>query len=659
LVQLNCILNFVFHFEIFPKVFALMSSQPSFDGLRVAALESRNREEMSRMIERFGGVPFVSPSMREVPLEDHAPAVDFAHRLMMGEIDIVILMTGVGFRYLMTAIEKQVDTARFLNAMRDVTTVARGPKPIVVMKEFGLNATHRIPEPNTWREIITYLDAHVPLNNSTVALQEYGKANPSLIAGLEARGANVITVKVYQWALPDDTQPLRENIQAILAGERQVVLCTSAHQVVNLFEMASLMGVERELQHCLRHMVVASVGPTTSDMLRDYELPPDVEPEHPKMGPLVMAAAERAAVILQKKGTVRVLNSQVEHKTPAWQNSLFLQACRGEATSRTPVWLMRQAGRYMKEYREVRAKTTFLELCKNPQLCSEVMCTAVERTGVDAAIIFSDLLPMLEPMGIDLEFAHGEGPVIHNPIREARDLDRFTELEDMSELQFVMETVTQTRKDLPEHIPLIGFAGAPFTLASYAIEGGSSRNYLHTKTLMMREESIWHTLMNRLTRSIARYLNAQIAAGAQCVQIFDSWVGCLGPDEYRRYVLPHMKLLFSSLTPGIPVINFGTGNPQLIPLYAEAGGNVIGLDWRIRLDSGWNMAGNKVGVQGNLDPTVLLTDRATIRQRVKDILEQAAGRPGHIFNLGHGVLQQTPVENAIAVVEAVKELSQK
>jgi uroporphyrinogen decarboxylase len=395
-------------------------------------------------------------------------------------------------------------------------------------------------------------------------------------------------------------------------------------------------------------------------MLRDCEIAVDVEPEHPKMGPLLMAAAEKAGDILQRKRRTSIVAqgaSDPLDKTAPWYDSPFLKACRREPVPYTPVWLMRQAGRYMKEYREVRGKTTFLDLCKNPQLCSEVMCTAVNRLGVDAAIIFSDLLPILEPMGLDLEFAHGEGPVIHNPIREASEVSRLIELENMDELSFVMETVRQTRRDLPGHIPLIGFAGAPFTLASYAIEGGSSRSYLFTKTLMLRNEPAWRDLMDRLARSVARYLNAQIAAGAQAVQIFDSWVGCLSADDYRRYVLPSMKLMLGAITPGAPVINFATGNPELLPLLSEAGGDVIGLDWRVRLDDGWKRVGYDRAVQGNLDPAVLLADSTTIRERVQDVLQQAGNRPGHIFNLGHGVLQQTPVENAIEVVKAVHELS--
>jgi uroporphyrinogen decarboxylase len=337
----------------------------------------------------------------------------------------------------------------------------------------------------------------------------------------------------------------------------------------------------------------------------------------------------------------------------------FLQACRRQATPYTPIWLMRQAGRYMPEYREVRAKTTFLELCKNPDLCAEVMITAVNRLGVDAAIIFSDLLPMLEPMGMQLEFSAGEGPVIHNPVREAEDVDRLVELESVEALHFVMETVQKTRAGLPAHLPLIGFAGAPFTLASYAVEGGASRNYLFTKTLMYRDEGAWAELMGRLSRAIARYLNAQIVAGAQAVQLFDSWVGCLGPDDYRRYVLPYVKAVIDALVPGIPVINFATGNPALLPLLAEAGGNVIGLDWRVRLDEGWEAVGHNRAVQGNLDPAVLLANRADIRRHAKAVLAQAGHRPGHIFNLGHGVLQQTPVENVVALVDAVHELSQR
>jgi uroporphyrinogen decarboxylase len=287
------------------------------------------------------------------------------------------------------------------------------------------------------------------------------------------------------------------------------------------------------------------------------------------------------------------------------------------------------------------------------------MCTAVEQLGVDAAILFSDLLPILEPMGMDLEFAAGEGPQIHNPVREPADVDRVTELESAEALHFVMEAVRQTRADLPAHIPLIGFAGAPFTLGSYAIEGGASRDFLHTKTLMYRDRGAWDALMGRLARSVVIYLNAQIAAGAQAVQLFDSWAGTLGPDDYREYVLPFLKQVIAGLTPGVPVISFATGNPQLIPLMAESGATVIGVDWRVRLADAWQMIGQERAIQGNLDPMALLADRAELRRRTADILQQAGGQPGHIFNLGHGVLPQTPVDNAHALVDLVHELSSR
>jgi uroporphyrinogen decarboxylase len=330
-----------------------------------------------------------------------------------------------------------------------------------------------------------------------------------------------------------------------------------------------------------------------------------------------------------------------------------MRACRREPTRHTPIWLMRQAGRYMREYREVREKTTFLELCKNPALAAEVTVTAVERLGVDAAIIFADILLILEPLGIELEFAKGEGPVIHNPVRTGQDVDRLRELEDANALQFVYEAIAQTRSALKPDIPLIGFCGAPFTLASYMTEGGGSKNYVHTKQLMYDDAGAWHEMMSLISRALVKYLNAQIAAGAQAVQLFDSWVGCLSPDDYREFVLPHTQSVIRGVTPGVPVIHFGTGTAALLELMREAGGDVIGLDWRVRLDEGWQRVGHDVAVMGNLDPVTLFAKRDVLREQARRILEQAGGRPGHIFNLGHGILPETPVENVIALVEMV------
>lgn len=642
---------------------------PSFGGLRVAALESRRRDDLSRLIERFGGKPFVSPSMREVAIEKNKEVVDFAYRVMTGEIGIVIFLTGVGFRQLIAAIEPHVDKQRFLDSLSDIVTIARGPKPVVAMREVGLQPTHRAPEPNTWREVLQLMDQHVPVASQTVGLQEYGVTNHSLVAGLEARGANVVHVRVYQWEFPEDTNPLRENIGAICRGERDCLMFTSAHQAVNMLRMADSMGCERELRLALRETVVASIGPTTTEMLQHLELPVDLEPEHSKMGHLVQAAAEKTGRILKAKrflgssgATVRSQDAHLagdDNMKEAMEASDFIKACYRQPTDVTPVWLMRQAGRYMAEYRAVREKHSFLELCKNPALCAEVMVTAVEKIGVDAAIIFSDLLPILEPMGFDLEFAAGDGPVIHNPIREPSDIDRVRVLEQMAPLQFVADTVRLTRAALPPKIPVIGFAGSPFTLASYMIEGGGSRNYVHTKKLMLGDPSAWRVLMDKLVDSIALYLNSQIAAGAQCVQLFDSWAGCLSTNDYRTHVLPFMTKLLESISPTVPVVNFATGNPMLLSMLRGDARTVVGLDWRVSLDVGWDMVGSDRAVQGNLDPTVLFAGLDAIRAAVKDVLDRAAGRPGHIFNLGHGILPGTPVDHVIALVDMVHEMTDR
>ena len=307
----------------------------------------------------------------------------------------------------------------------------------------------------------------------------------------------------------------------------------------------------------------------------------------------------------------------------------------------------------MPEYRAVRAKTSFLELCKTPSLAAEVTVTAAERLRVDAAIIFADILLILEPMGIQLEFAHGEGPVIHNPVRNSSDVDRLRQLEDASALEFVNEAIRQTRRALKPDIPLIGFSGAPFTLASYVTEGGGSKNYVHTKRLMYNDSGAWHAMMELIALSLVKYLNAQVDAGAQAVQLFDSWVGCLSPDDYREYVLPHTRAVIQNIKPGVPVIHFGTGTATLLELMREAGGDVIGLDWRVPLDQGWERVGHDVAVMGNLDPVALFADREVLKREARRVLNYADRRPGHIFNLGHGILPETPVENVIELVEFV------
>ena len=635
----------------------MTDSPADYQGLRVAAFESRRAKEASRLIERSGGQPHVSPSMREVPLSNQSEAIEFAKQLLTGSIELVIFLTGVGFEHLLATATQQIDRDRYLTSLADILTVARGPKTLKAMRDAGLTPTHVVPEPNTWRDVLSVLDAHVSVSNLKTGLQEYGRTNPSLIAGLEARGAQVVRIPVYRWDFPNDTSQLESNVRAIARGERDVVLFTSAHQVTNALAMATQLGIHDDVHQQLNRVVLCSIGPTTSEALRSAKLAVDFEPSRPKLGHLVREASSACHDLKQRKHRIEMTlsgpASDPTDENAPWHNSPFLKACRREPTDITPIWLMRQAGRYMPEYRAIREKTTFLELCKSPELCAEIMVTTVKRLGVDAAIIFSDLLPILEPMGLELEYSKGEGPVIHNPVRQSMDVDRVIALESVDSLDFVMETVRMTRNELPADIPVIGFAGAPFTLASYVIEGGASRNYTHTKTLMYRDEGAWSSLMERIVDSVTIYLNAQIAAGAQCVQLFDSWAGCLGPDDYRRYVLPHVKRLIGLLTRGVPVISFATGNPALLSCLAEAKPNVVGVDWRIRLDDAWKTVGYDFAVQGNLDPQILFSDPDTVRRRANEIMDQAGGRPGHIFNLGHGILPQTPVDNVLALVDAV------
>ena len=334
----------------------------------------------------------------------------------------------------------------------------------------------------------------------------------------------------------------------------------------------------------------------------------------------------------------------------------FLAACRRGRTPYTPVWLMRQAGRYMDHYRNLRARVGFLELCKTPDLVAEVTVTPVERLQVDAAILFADILLLLEPMGVGLEYGDA-GPVIQRPLRTARDIDRLRDPAPEESLSYVYDAVRATRAALGGRTPLIGFCGAPFTLASYLVEGGASRNYVHTKRLFHNDAGAWRALMDRLVAATVSYVNSQIEAGIEALQVFDSWVGCLAPEDYREHVLPHMRRLMAGVAPGVPVIHFGTGASGLLEIMRQAGGDVVGVDWRVDLDRAWSRVGHDVAIQGNLDPVALLAPPAEIRKRVRDILRRAQGRPGHIFNLGHGVLPETPVDHVKAMVDAVHEIS--
>jgi uroporphyrinogen decarboxylase len=371
-------------------------------------------------------------------------------------------------------------------------------------------------------------------------------------------------------------------------------------------------------------------------------------------------------------------------------SSRFIRACLRQPVDRTPVWFLRQAGRYMPEYMAVRKHHSLLDICRTPSIAAEVTITAAERLGVDAAIIFADLLLPLTPMGLDFEFVNGEGPVIHRPLRTA-DQIRALRTDRTSELSYVAEAITRvashfnakrpSAQDSPgvpgeltrwggqDTLGIIGFCGAPFTLASYMIEGGSSRNYIETKKLMYASapapsgpwaldpgpSSAWPLLMDKLVTVLTDFAAQQVAAGADVIQVFDSWAGALSVADYRAYVLaPTKELIHRIQALGVPVIYFGVDTASLLPTFRETGADVIGLDWRVPLDQGWRALGPNTAVQGNLDPITLFAPEAILEARVLEILQQAANRPGHIFNLGHGIVPNTPVDSVLRVVDLIK-----
>jgi uroporphyrinogen decarboxylase len=349
--------------------------------------------------------------------------------------------------------------------------------------------------------------------------------------------------------------------------------------------------------------------------------------------------------------------SVVDLRVMSAPNSRFLRACRCEPVDVTPIWLMRQAGRYMAEYRAVRKKHSILDICKTPEIAAEVTITAAEKLEVDAAIIFADLLLPLEVMGMPFRFEAGEGPVIERPLRSKKDIDALA-TDRSGELGYVAESVRRVVKHFGEKLPVIGFCGAPFTLASYMIEGGGSRNYIQTKKMMYAEPAAWQMLMRKLVEVLAAYAAEQVTAGADALQIFDSWVGCLSVEDYRQYVLPFSTELVQRLKrTGVPIIYFGTDTATLLPSMKETGAQVMGVDWRFPLDQAWRSLDFQGAVQGNLDPVLLFAEPKELRLRTDALLRQAAGRPGHIFNLGHGILPETPVENVRALVNFVRELS--
>jgi uroporphyrinogen decarboxylase len=350
-------------------------------------------------------------------------------------------------------------------------------------------------------------------------------------------------------------------------------------------------------------------------------------------------------------------------------NDTFLKACRGEKVPYTPVWIMRQAGRYLKQYQKIRKKVDFLTLCKTPELAAEVTIQPIDALGVDAAILFSDILIPVEAMGMDLKFSEKKGPVFSKPVRDRTSIDKLIIPNPKESLSFVLETIKILHRELSDRVPLIGFSGAPFTLATYMIEGGTSKNFLQTKKMIFQASDLYTALMDKITHTVTKYLMAQIKAGAQAVQLFDTWAGVLSPRDYKEFALPYVKRVIDVIKTrnselgtrnlGVPIIYFVGECAGLLEEIRTCSADVIGIDWRINIDDAIKRLGNNVSVQGNLDPCALFLPKEKIEERVKDILDRTSSARGHIFNLGHGVLPETPVENVVATVEMVHRLSKK
>lgn len=623
--------------------------------------------QLQTHVHRKGGT-VVRLCLKTAP--DPAPAFsNLLSELSIGAIDIVMFRTAAGVAQFMENLRHH-DRQRALNSLSDIQIIAASPKASAELRRNGLTPHVAVEGTDSWRSVLTTVDQNYrttdrsgsPLAMQNIALEDCADWF-SLSSGLEARGARVRPMELFPKLVDVPNLTVAEFFEQLDANTYEAFWFQSARDASIFSRLSKQFGRARLTNHLLNHHIVISGSNAATEILTDRGIPIDVTCDQATIfGSLDHVTSQLSSLRTRKSNSIKYMSgpsSSSNDPNAPWYNSPFMKACRGEPTDVTPIWMMRQAGRYMAEYREVRANVSFLELCANSQLCSEVMCTAVSRLGVDAAIIFSDILPILVPMGCDLEFVKGDGPVIHNPVRTAADIDRIKPLDSNAELEFVMETVRLTRQDLPADMPLIGFSGAPFTLASYMIEGGSSRNYAAAKTLMHGDPGAWNQLMEHLVQSISIYLNGQVEAGAQCVQLFDSWAGCLSFEDYRTHVHPHVQKIIASLPSDVPVINFATGNPALLPLIADTKASVIGIDWRTRLDDAWQTVGHDRAVQGNLDPTVLLTNPTEIRRQAKIVLDQAAGRPGHIFNLGHGILPMTDVDNAIALVDAVHELSQR
>lgn len=633
-----------------------MNNSPG--GLRQKTLisfESSRAREFARRLSDTQATVVAAPALQKVHALNEETARRFFEALTSGRMNLLILMTAMGTEDLMEHL-LQEGGEKALAALDRITLVARGPKPAAVLQKYGLRATLVIASPNTWHELVQTLDEHsrsIHLHDAVVGIQESGMGNQPLIAALKSRGAKVLPVSVYQWTIPEDPRALEDALNRVSRHEADAVIFTNAAQVEQVLRFAASAGKRDEVIEGMRRLCIASIGPSTTEALVQHGIPVDVQAEQYTLDSLVADLKDHFRQVAQPVVSKVRPTDKIEPAAVDRSQSVFMKALRREPVEYTPVWLMRQAGRYMKEYRDVRNKVSFHGLCSDPDLVAEVTVTAVEKIGADAAILFSDILLIVESLGFGLEYREGTGPIISGSLKDGRAVDALPEIEPQETLAYVYEGVRATRRALRSELPLIGFAGAPFTLASYILEGGTSRSFTKTKAFMYQDPAAWHALMEKVTRGIIKHLNGQIEAGVDAVQLFDSWIGALDPQTYRENVLPHSRAVFAGLNKGVPAIHFGTGTTAFLEDFDSAGADALGVDFRLPLDEAWERIGWQKSIQGNLDPAWLFADQEKLLAEARRIMDSVIGHPGHIFNLGHGVLPQTPVDNVQALIEEV------
>jgi uroporphyrinogen decarboxylase len=631
----------------------------NFDQKKVVSFESRMALPSLRQIEKLNGIAISAPTLKEVELEEVKPVFDFYQNIVDGKVDYLVLMTGVAIRGFIKILAKKIDKEEIIETLNTKTEIIiRGPKPESVCKRNNINFSHKAEEPNTWKELLTYFQS-LKSESKNLAILEYGISNQEFINELEKLQFKVSSVQVYTWSLPDDLEPLKSAIDQIINRKIDIALFTSASQVDHLIKVARMMELERELRKGFYTIAIFSIGPVCSEKLNSQQLFVDYEVFPNKLNHLIEEASKLSDDILTQKRNrhhrIEVYQENIKNNTSSIDDSLMMRALRLESNARPPIWIMRQAGRYMEEYQISRRNKTFLEVCKNPETCAEITLTAMERLGVDAGIIFSDILPLLETYGFNLRYEEGKGPIISPPLRLASQLKNFKKPDIQKDLDFVYQAINLTRTQLNKSLPLLGFSGAPFTLASYLIEGGSSKNYIFTKTFMRENQESWFELMEALSKSIIEYLKLQKKAGANAVQLFDSWAGILTPDEYDKFVAPYSKKIIDEVIKEIPIIHFGSFTFDQLSTVKDIGGTGISLDWKIDFFKAIDFLGDDFAVQGNLDPTLLFASPDYFLPIFKSFLDKIDNRKGFIFNLGHGILPKTPVNHVMRLIDFIHE----